>query len=88
MNNVSVTGEKRQVMYRLDRRRIAASTNLAASGGTALDVLKTIPSVAIDADGNVTAVLDIDSEHYNTFDDTDRLWLEKIVALIKVFANS
>ena len=40
------------------------------------------------ADGNVTAVLDIDSEHYNTFDDTDRLWLEKIVALIKVFANS
>ena len=41
-----------------------------------------------DADGNVTAVLDIDSEHYNTFDDTDRLWLEKIVALIKVFANS
>ena len=54
MNNVSVTGEKRQVMYRLDRRRIAASTNLAASGGTALDVLKTIPSVAIDADGNVT----------------------------------
>ena len=24
MNNVSVTGEKRQVMYRLDRRRIAA----------------------------------------------------------------
>ncbi len=40
-----------------------------------------------DADDNVTAVLDIDSEHYSTFDDTDRLWLEKIVALIKVFAN-
>ena len=35
-----------------------------------------------DADGNVTAVLDIDSEHYNTFDETDRLWLEKIVELL------
>ena len=35
-----------------------------------------------DTHGNVTAVLDIDSEHYNTFDDTDRLWLEKIVALM------
>ena len=54
MNKVSVTGQKRQVMYRLDRRRIAASSNLAASGGTALDVLKTIPSVAVDADGNVS----------------------------------
>ena len=36
-----------------------------------------------DADGNITAVLDIDSEHYNTFDDVDRLWLEKIVGLLK-----
>jgi GAF domain-containing protein len=36
-----------------------------------------------DADGNITAVLDIDSEHYNTFDDIDRLWLEKIVGLLK-----
>ena len=36
-----------------------------------------------DADGNITAVLDIDSEHYNTFDNIDRLWLEKIVGLLK-----
>lgn len=36
-----------------------------------------------DAGGNVTAVLDIDSENYNTFDDIDRLWLEKIVGLLK-----
>ena len=36
-----------------------------------------------DADGNITAVLDIDSEHYNTFDDIDRLWLEKIAGLLK-----
>ena len=29
----------------------------------------------------VVAVLDIDSEHLATFDETDKLWLEKIVAM-------
>ena len=30
-------------------------------------------------DGEVVAVLDIDSEHLATFDETDKLWLERIV---------
>ena len=30
-------------------------------------------------DGEVVAVLDIDSEHLATFDETDRQWLERIV---------
>ena len=30
-------------------------------------------------DGKITAVLDIDSEKLNTFDETDRQWLEAIV---------
>jgi len=34
-------------------------------------------------DDKVCAVLDIDSEHLATFDSTDKLWLEKIVALLK-----
>ena len=33
-------------------------------------------------DGKVVAVLDIDSEHLDTFDETDRLWLERIVELL------
>ena len=32
--------------------------------------------------GKIIAVLDIDSEHYNTFDETDRVWLERIVAIL------
>lgn len=32
--------------------------------------------------GVVTAVLDIDSEKLATFNDTDRIWLERIVALM------
>ena len=30
-------------------------------------------------DGKVVAVLDIDSEHLATFDETDKMWLERIV---------
>ena len=33
-------------------------------------------------DGAVTAVLDIDSDRLATFDEEDRVWLEKIVALV------
>ncbi len=32
-----------------------------------------------DASGKVIAVLDIDSEHLSTFDETDKEWLEQIV---------
>ena len=35
-----------------------------------------------DANGNVTAVLDIDSRELNTFDEVDQQWLEKIVGAI------
>lgn len=34
-------------------------------------------------DGSVTAVLDIDSEHLATFDDTDKEWLERIVKVLE-----
>ena len=33
-------------------------------------------------EGVIVAVLDIDSEHLSTFDEVDRVWLEKIVALL------
>ena len=33
-------------------------------------------------DGKVIAVLDIDSEYLATFDETDKLWLERIVEVI------
>lgn len=32
--------------------------------------------------GSVTAVLDIDSDSFSTFDEIDRIWLERIVALL------
>lgn len=38
--------------------------------------------VPVFKDAKVIAVLDIDSEHLSTFDETDRQWLEKIVSLL------
>ena len=35
--------------------------------------------------GNITAVLDIDSDSLATFDDVDKMYLEKIVATLKGF---
>ena len=35
-----------------------------------------------DSEGMVVAVLDIDSDEFNTFDETDKVWLEKIVKLL------
>ena len=35
-----------------------------------------------DASHTIKAVLDIDSRNLNTFDDTDKLWLEEIVRLM------
>ena len=38
--------------------------------------------VPIFKEGKVVAVLDIDSEYLTTFDDTDKVWLERIVSLL------
>ena len=38
--------------------------------------------VPIFKNNEVVAVLDIDSEHLATFDETDRLWLERIVEIL------
>lgn len=38
--------------------------------------------VPLKANGAVIGVLDIDSRHLNTFDEVDRLWLERIAAVL------
>lgn len=38
--------------------------------------------VPVRKNGEVTAVLDIDSTEYATFDTVDALWLEKLVELL------
>ena len=48
------TAEKNRVVYRLDRQKLSGSSSVAADGGTAVDVLRSIPSVVVDVDGEVS----------------------------------
>lgn len=54
MREVSINGERQRISYRLDRQRIDAGQVLTAQGGTALDVLRAVPGVVVDADGSLS----------------------------------
>ena len=51
---VVVEASRRQVIYRLDKRVIEASSNLMGSGGTVVDILENTPSIRVDVDGEVS----------------------------------
>lgn len=51
---VTVTGTKPALQMGIDRKFFDVDKSLTASGGTAVDVMKNIPSVGVDVDGNVT----------------------------------
>jgi outer membrane receptor protein involved in Fe transport len=51
---VEVVAQKKQVIYKLDKKIIEASGNLLAGGGSAVDILEHTPSIRVDAEGNVT----------------------------------
>lgn len=50
---VTVIGSKPTVQLGIDRKIYNVEGNLNAAGGTAIDVLKNVPSVSVDIDGNV-----------------------------------
>lgn len=51
---VVIEAEKRQVIYKLDKKVINASSNIMASGGSAVDILANTPSIRVDAEGDVS----------------------------------
>jgi len=51
---VEVVAQKKQVIYKLDKRIIEGSSNLLGSGGSAVDILENTPSIRVDAEGEVT----------------------------------
>lgn len=54
LEEVVVVGEKSQMELSLDKRIFNVGKDLANAGGTASDILKNIPSVAVDGEGNVS----------------------------------
>ena len=54
LSTVDIVGEKPAFTMSIDKRVFNVDKNLASIGGTATDVLKQVPSVNVDIDGNVT----------------------------------
>ncbi|MFT3934615.1 MAG: TonB-dependent receptor [Chitinophagaceae bacterium] len=52
--NVTVTANKPLVKLDADKKVFNVEKNIVSAGGTALDVMKNVPSLNVDIDGNVT----------------------------------
>lgn len=54
LKEVTVTEEKAQLQMAIDRKIFNVDKDISARGGTALDVMKNVPTVNVDVDGNAT----------------------------------
>lgn len=54
LGTVEIKDKKNEVEFSLDKKVINVEKNLVSTGGTAVDVMQTIPSVTVDIDGNVS----------------------------------
>ena len=54
LENVTVSASKAIFTMNIDRKVFNVEKNLTSVGGTAVDVMKNVPSVNVDIDGNVT----------------------------------
>ena len=54
LQNVTVIGSKPQMQLGIDRRIFNVDKSLAASGATGIDILRQIPTINVDIDGNVS----------------------------------
>lgn len=53
LNAVTVIGQKPALQMGIDRKIFDVEKSLVSTGGSAIDVMKNIPSVSVDVDGNV-----------------------------------
>jgi outer membrane receptor protein involved in Fe transport len=54
LGNVTVTATKPLLQMGIDRKVFNVDKNLVSAGGSAVDVMKNVPSLNVDIDGNVT----------------------------------
>jgi len=54
LKEVTVTGERRQMEFKLDKRIYNVGSDLGNNGTNALELLDNVPSVTVDVDGNVS----------------------------------
>ena len=51
---VNIVGEKNAIELGIDKKTFNVDKNITAAGGTATDLLKNVPSVNVDMDGNIS----------------------------------
>lgn len=54
LKDVLVKGEKESVELSIDKKTFNVDKNITAAGGTAADILRNVPSVNVDMDGNLS----------------------------------
>lgn len=54
LDEIEVTAERAAIEFGLDRKVFNVEQDMASSGGTAEDLLRNIPSVTVDLDGNIS----------------------------------
>ena len=54
LKDISITGEKPIMELKVDKKVFNVEKNTTTAGGSATDVLQNVPSVSVDADGNVS----------------------------------
>lgn len=54
LEGVEITANKEMIQTNLDKKVFNVSQDLTSTGGTAVDVMQTIPAVQVDIDGNVS----------------------------------
>jgi outer membrane receptor protein involved in Fe transport len=54
LGDVEVAAERDLMLNNLDKKVINVEQNITSAGGSALDVMQNIPSITVDADGNVS----------------------------------
>ena len=54
LENVTVTASRPGLQLGIDRKVFNVDKNLVSTGGTAIDVMRNVPSLNVDIDGNVT----------------------------------
>ncbi|SHE52906.1 Outer membrane receptor proteins, mostly Fe transport [Mariniphaga anaerophila] len=54
IDEVEVVAQQRAMVYKMDKKIIDADSYSSAAGGTAVNILENVPSVAVDVEGNVT----------------------------------
>jgi iron complex outermembrane receptor protein len=53
LKDITIEGEKASVVMSIDRRTYNVDKDISSRGGTAIDVMKNIPGLTVDASGNV-----------------------------------